>query len=303
MKKVFTLAAALMLAFSAIAENVYFKTTAATSWWANDGAKIGALFKVGTDPLDFGMYAQFFTLVPGTTDTYVGTVPENEEPFVAVQFLRYNSAATDPEEMNYWNATGLETWDGVNDMFTATASGDTWDSTTGKWSKYNPTPGPTGDKIYLDCESFDADNNWNQAGAQMGVMFTDGTTSEYTDFMSYDSTKKLFYASIPEGEWTACIFMRYSNTATQTGWADFWNRSCEVSYDGSDNLYTIADWDGCTDTRDAANHSDGEWSTAPTAADEAEADAAVKVQKIMINGAIFLVAGDKTYNLLGVEVK
>ncbi|GEM_PF-2849401 len=154
MKKIFTFVAALMLAFSASAVNVYFKLTPATSWWANDGAKIGAYFKVGPDELDEGAYAQFFTLVPGTTDTYVGVVPESEEdPYLYVQFLRYSSMATDPEDMNYWNATGLETWNGVNDMFTATGSGDTWDSTTGTWSKF--AVGPTKDeKFSVDGNNF-----------------------------------------------------------------------------------------------------------------------------------------------------
>lgn len=145
-RKITTLALLVLMALSAIsasAAQIYFQFKDGASWWGNDGAKIGAIFRTGTTSTDFGLYTDFFTPVSGQTNMYEATIPTNEEAFKSVQFLRFNSTATKVEWANLWNATQIISYDGTKNLFIANACGTEWDSTTGIWSTYNPTPGPT----------------------------------------------------------------------------------------------------------------------------------------------------------------
>lgn len=301
MKKVFTLAAALMLAFSVYAEKIYFKTTSATSWWANDGAKIGALFKVGKGAMDYGMYAAFFTPVEGQSGVFESDVPENGEPFVAVQFLRYQSTATSPEEQSYWNATGLLDYTGEYNMFTATASGEAWDSTTGEWGTYTPGPGPvpTGDVIYFQTTEA---CNWAVDGAKIGAIFRTGMSDQdyglFTAFFT-DNGNGLYSAEIPANEepWVSVQFLRYNPIAEKPVWADFWNGTGVEAFDGTKNMFTATDWGGGQLT------TTGTWSVyTPTDASSAKEDEQIKCQIIRtIKGCFIVTPNNEVLNMLGVS--
>lgn len=301
MKKIFTLAAALMLAFSVYAEKIYFKTTSATSWWASDGAKIGALFKVGKGAMDFGKYAAFFTPVEGQSGVYESDVPENGEPFVAVQFLRYQSTATSPEDESYWNATGLMDYTGEYNQFTATAAGDAWDSTTGEWGTYTPGPGPvpTGDVIYFQTTK---DCDWSVDGAKIGAIFRTGMSDQdyglFTEFFT-DLGNGLFSAAIPENEepWVSVQFLRYNPIAEKPAWADFWNGTGVESFDGTKNLFTATDWGAGQLT------TTGTWSVyTPTDAPSVNEEETQKNQVVITAKGLFIITiNNEVLNMGGVN--
>ena len=140
MKKLFTIFAALTLAFSAFADKIYFQTTSACDW-SLDEAKIGAVFRTGMTDADYGLFTEFFTAVDGVAGLYEAEIPANGEPWVSVQFLRYNPAttATKPFWGDFWNGTDVEAWDASKNMFTATSWGGGQLTTTGTWSAYVPT--------------------------------------------------------------------------------------------------------------------------------------------------------------------
>lgn len=145
-RKITNFALIVLMVFSTIsasAAQIYFQFKDGAEWWGNDGAKIGAIFRTGTTSSDFGKYTTFFTPVSGQTNMYEAAIPVNEEAFKSVQFLRFSSTATKVDWADLWNTTGIITYDGSKNLFIANASGTDWDSTTGIWSSYNPTPGPT----------------------------------------------------------------------------------------------------------------------------------------------------------------
>lgn len=281
MKKLFTMVAALTLAFSAFADKIYFQTTSACQW-DSDEAKIGAIFRTGMDEADYGLFTDFFTAVDGVAGLYEADVPSNEEPWVSVQFLRYNPAttATKPFWGDFWNGTSVEEYDGTNNMFTATSWGTGTFGTTGSWSVYvpggDPTPPvPTGDYVYFQTTE---DCDWSVDGAKIGAIFRTGmTTADYGLFTEFFETNGagLFYAEIPANEepFVSVQFLRYNpaTTATKPFWGDFWNGTDVEAWDASKNMFTATSWGGGQLT------TTGTWSAyVPTSAEEAE-EAAVNI--------------------------
>ena len=108
-------------------------------------------------------------------------------------------------------------------------------------------------KIYLNAGGA---TFWDQGGAQMGVMFSNESSSAFTAFMT-KNTDGIYEADVPAGDWTMLRFMRYTDIAAQPAWADFWNKTCLLEY-GSNDLFTISSWDACSE--DSELNSDGTWS-------------------------------------------
>lgn len=276
MKKLFTIVAALMLAVSAFADKIYFKTTSACDW-SVDNAKIGAVFRTGMTTDSYGLFTEFFTAVEGVSGLFEAEVPSNEEPWVSVQFLRYDptTTATKPYWGDFWNKTGVEAYDGTDNMFTATSWGGAGGDTTGDWSVYTPGSDPepivpTGNYVYFQTTE---DCNWASDGAKIGAVFRTAMSEEgyglFTDYMATNGSG-LFYAEIPANEepWISVQFIRYNTESTTPGWANFWNTTGVMAWDAAKNLFTATSWgmglDGTI----------GEWSTyVPTAAEEAEENA------------------------------
>lgn len=316
MKKLFTLLVVALFATSIFAgQTVYFKLSANTSWWSNDGAKIGALCKVSTDPNSYGVYADFFTLVPGTTDTYRGEIPFNEEPITAIQFLRYNSVITSPDQDDpnkWWNATGIMSLEEGKDMFTATGNSDTWDSTVGTWGVYSSQEGgseggsttPSDNAFYFQLT--EATKWWPSDGCKIGALFkVDNTPTSYGIYVDFftlvPGTTDLYVGYMPDNEepLTAVQFLRYKAEATSPQQEAWWNATGIMSIPEGKNKFTAESytdgvWDSTTGTWGVYN---------PTSAEETQAEAASKVQKIMIDGQIYILYNGQYYNLLGVPVK
>ena len=267
MKKLVTLFVALAFTASMFAEKIYFQTTSDCNWMV-DEAKLGAIFRTGMTDADYGVFTDYFTPVEGQEGLYCADIPVNEEPWQSVQFLRYSNTAASATPIwgDFWNGTGIETFDGAYDLFTATSWGTGQLTTTGTWSVYEggstptptPTPTPGARKVYLDAASGPAaDNNWEAADAKFFVMFAvDSETSAYTNFMTKNAAG-YWEAEVPEGDWNTFIFFRADPTQAAPDWA-YWNRSCEMNYDEVNNLFIVRTWDGCTDSRDADAHCSGD---------------------------------------------
>ena len=308
MKKLFTIFAALTLAFSAFADKIYFQTTSACDW-SLDEAKIGAVFRTGMTDADYGLFTEFFTAVDGVAGLYEAEIPVNGEPWVSVQFLRYNPAttATKPFWGDFWNGTSVEEYDGTNNMFTATSWGTGTFGTTGSWSVYvpggDPTPlVPTGDYVYFQTTE---DCDWSVDGAKIGAIFRTGmTTADYGLFTEFFETNGagLFYAEIPANEepWVSVQFLRYNpaTTATKPFWGDFWNGTDVEAWDASTNMFTATSWGGGQLT------TTGTWSAyVPTSAAETEAQevqifSRSKTVTVLLDGAASLVV----YNMAGATI-
>ena len=123
--------------------------------------------------------------------------------------------------------------------------------------------------------------NWKAENARFAAYFYNQSSNAWAS-MTYvvNDTYSVF---APEGSWTNVIFVRMNPASTENNWNDGvkWNQTSDLKYDGTNNLYTVAEgaWD----------KGDGTWSIASdvvTAIEEVGVDAGAAVY----------------YNLQGVKV-
>ena len=134
MKKIFTLFAALMMAFSmsAATKTIYCKM--AQSWWKADGAAVGAYYwGTGSGPAWPGVR---MTPVSGETDLW--SIDIDTDKFQNIIFTRVNGSGT----VSDWGAKTADLTVPTDDknLYTITSTSPVWGSpgVAGNWSVYAP---------------------------------------------------------------------------------------------------------------------------------------------------------------------
>ena len=224
------------------------------------------------------------TAVPEEDNTYVGTIPAAFAD-AKIIFVRLDGDATAPNWTSKWSQTiNLEIPEG-KDMFTVT-SGGTGDECNGVWSKYG--------EEYIPVLA----NGFYLLGTFNGV--------EQWDYASLSAAKK-FAATEVEGEYT----LEYTLVAGDRFKAIYLeNDSYQTWYPaGSDNDYVVTEQTAGTKTiyfRPAYHEAwGGHFYIAPNGEATAisNTEAAVKAQKVIENGQIFILKNGVKYNVLGTCVK
>lgn len=104
-----------------------------------------------------------------------------------------------------------------------------------------------GTKLYLKPNA-----NWQVDGARFAAYFF-GNGDAWTDMKAVTGEETALYVTTaPAGTWTNVIFCRMDPSKTENSWSNKWNQTNDLVYDGTNNLYTIAEgaWD----------KGDGSWS-------------------------------------------
>ena len=93
-----------------------------------------------------------------------------------------------------------------------------------------------GTKLYLNTGGV-----WGSGGDRFAIYFSDGTGDAWAD-MTATATAGLFETTVPEGSWSLLIYCRLNGAVTGTSWDNVWNQTEDLTYDGTNNLYTITGW-------------------------------------------------------------
>jgi len=109
---------------------------------------------------------------------------------------------------------------------------------------------PAGTKLYLEPNIWSVENT-NQRFAA----YFFGSGGDTWVSMSPVSETDYYEVTTPAGDWSNVIFVRMNGSTTENIWANRWNQTDDLEYDGINNLFTVTDWHGGT-----ANNSQGVWS-------------------------------------------
>ena len=95
--------------------------------------------------------------------------------------------------------------------------------------------------------------NWEQANARFAAYFYNATTNAWVNMAATDEQKNMYIVQAPAGTWTKVIFCRMNPKNEENRWnyqgegegKPFWNQTSDLTYDGTNNLYTVKDgtWD------------------------------------------------------------
>ncbi|MBR0446466.1 MAG: starch-binding protein [Oscillospiraceae bacterium] len=98
-----------------------------------------------------------------------------------------------------------------------------------------------GEKLYLKPNS-----NWTQANARFAAYFF-GTGNTWASMTPVAGETNLYEVTVPTGNWTNVIFCRMNPSNAANGWDTKWNQTADLTYDGTNNCYTVKEdpknWD------------------------------------------------------------
>lgn len=176
------------------------------------------------------------TAVEGETNLYTATAPAGT--WKKLNFCRMKAGTQENSWNNRGNESGLLSYDGTNNCCTIDDDG------VASWSVYTPPVAITaGIDLYMK-----PDNIWKENNSWFSACFSDSDNNQtwvradmVTDAgVANDS---IFKVTTPEGSYTKVTFVCQKDTATQPGVE--YNRdlyqTAALSWDGVNNLYTIAD--------------------------------------------------------------
>ena len=86
-------------------------------------------------------------------------------------------------------------------------------------------------------------SNWTQAGARFAIYFF-GSGESWVS-MTKDAESGYYTAAAPKSGFTNLIFCRMNPSATANNWNNKWNQTADLTWDGTNNLYTVKSgtWD------------------------------------------------------------
>ncbi len=85
---------------------------------------------------------------------------------------------------------------------------------------------------------------WDDSGtARFAAYFYTGTsTGTFVNMTLIDNSTDTYEATSPSETYTNVIFCRMDGSTTTNSWANVWNQTQDLTYDGSNNLYIISGW-------------------------------------------------------------
>jgi len=103
----------------------------------------------------------------------------------------------------------------------------------------------------IDCDTlYLQPAKWQAENARFVGYFFDGNGNDaWVDAVERTDDATTYDISVPDGNWTNVIFCRMDGSTTENNWDNKWNQTGNLTYDGTNNLFTITDW------------SEGVWST------------------------------------------
>ncbi len=105
---------------------------------------------------------------------------------------------------------------------------------------------PSGTSLYLKPNS-----NWLSADQRFAAYFyTTSGGSEWVDLTAEAGVLDIYKVVAPATEYATIIFTRMNGATTENNWDNKWNQTADLTYDGTNNLFTIPDgaWDSATTT-------------------------------------------------------
>ena len=107
-----------------------------------------------------------------------------------------------------------------------------------------------GEKLYLKPNS-----NWKTASARFATYYFNSSGNTWASMTAVSGETDLYEVTVPTGSWTNVIFCRMNPASTTNSWTNetvFWNQTNDLTYDGTNNCYTVAEG--------AWSKGDGSWS-------------------------------------------
>lgn len=92
-----------------------------------------------------------------------------------------------------------------------------------------------GEVLYLKPNS-----NWLSANQRFSIYVYGSSSSAWANMTDSDSDG-IYEVTVPTGSWTNVIFCRMNGGNTTNDWTNRWNQTNDLTYDGTNNCYTVAD--------------------------------------------------------------
>ena len=106
---------------------------------------------------------------------------------------------------------------------------------------------PASTNLYLQPNA-----NWKVNGARFAVYFYVGEDVTWVDMVLEDTDPHIYKVVSPDDgkSYTNLIFCRMNPGTTENNWTNKWNQTADLTYDGTNNLFTLAAgvWDDATTT-------------------------------------------------------
>ena len=98
---------------------------------------------------------------------------------------------------------------------------------------------PAGTKLYLTPNA-----NWKQSNARYAAYFF-GNGEAWVSMTKVEGETDLYELTSPSKEFTNVIFCRMNPSATANNWNNKWNQTADLTYNGTQNWYTVKEgtWD------------------------------------------------------------
>ena len=98
---------------------------------------------------------------------------------------------------------------------------------------------PAGTKLYLTPNA-----NWKQSNARFAAYFF-GNGEAWVSMTKVAGETDLYELTSPSKNYTNVIFCRMNPSATANNWNNKWNQTADLTYDGTNNHYTVKEgtWD------------------------------------------------------------
>ena len=86
---------------------------------------------------------------------------------------------------------------------------------------------------------------WDASSARFSAYFYNNSSNNWVS-MSDSYNDGIFEVSAPAGTWSNVIFCRMNPSTTENKWDNKWNQTGNLTYDGSNNLFKVTQWDSQT---------------------------------------------------------
>ena len=98
---------------------------------------------------------------------------------------------------------------------------------------------PAGTKLHLTPNA-----NWKQSNARFAAYFF-GNGEAWVSMTKVAGETDLYELTSPSKNYTNVIFCRMNPSATANNWNNKWNQTADLTYDGTNNHYTVKEgtWD------------------------------------------------------------
>lgn len=99
---------------------------------------------------------------------------------------------------------------------------------------------PAGTKLYLNAKF------WDPNSARFAAYFFGASGNSWASMIKVDGAENIYEVTAPSGTWSNVIFCRMNSSNSTNDWNNKWNQTGDLTFDGTNDLFTISNWNSQT---------------------------------------------------------